>query len=135
MSNITTIYNGELRTIATHTFSGTELITDAPLDNNGKAEFFSPTDLVATALGSCMLTIMGIAARNHNFNIDGTTVKTTKIMGSNPRRIIEIVLQFEFPSPSQYSEKDKKFIEVSTRECPVARSIHPDIKQTIILNL
>ena len=135
MSNITTIYKGELRTIATHTFSGTELITDAPLDNNGKAEFFSPTDLVATALGSCMLTIMGIAARNHNFNIDGTTVKTTKIMGSNPRRIVEIVLEFTFPNPSQYSEKDKKFIEVSTRECPVARSIHPDIKQTVILNL
>lgn len=135
MSTITTIYKGELRTRAVHNLSGTELTTDAPIDNNGKGEFFSPTDLVATALGSCMLTIMGIAARNHNFNIDGTTVKTTKIMGSNPRRIIEIVLEFEFPNPTQYSEKDKKFIEVSTRECPVAKSIHPDIKQTVILNL
>ena len=135
MATISTIYSGELRTIATHTFSGKEIITDAPLDNNGKAEYFSPTDLVATALGSCMLTIMGIAAQNHNFNIDGTTVKTTKIMGSNPRRIVEIVLEFDFPNPSQYSEKDKKFIEVSTRECPVAKSVHPDIKQTIILNI
>ncbi|OFX16562.1 MAG: osmotically inducible protein OsmC [Bacteroidetes bacterium GWA2_31_9] len=135
MATISTIYSGELRTIATHTFSGKEIITDAPLDNNGKAEYFSPTDLVATALGSCMLTIMGIATQNHNFNIDGTTVKTTKIMGSNPRRIVEIVLEFDFPNPSQYSEKDKKFIEVSTRECPVAKSVHPDIKQTIILNI
>lgn len=135
MSNITTIYKGELRTKATHKLSGKELTTDAPIDNNGKGEYFSPTDLVATALGSCMLTIMGIAAQNHNFNIDGTTVKTTKIMGSNPRRIVEIVLEFDFPNPSQYSEKDKKFIEVSTRECPVAKSVHSDIKQTIILNI
>lgn len=134
MENITTTYNGDLRTIARHNLSGTELITDAPIDNNGKGEFFSPTDLVATALGSCMLTIIGIAARKYNFNIDGTTIKTTKIMGINPRRIIEIVLEFNFPNPSQYSEKDKRIIEAGTRICPVAKSIHPDIKQTILLN-
>ncbi|OFX42771.1 MAG: osmotically inducible protein OsmC [Bacteroidetes bacterium GWA2_30_7] len=134
MATISTTYCGDLRTKAIHNLSGTELITDAPIDNNGKGEFFSPTDLVATALGSCMLTIMGIAARKYNFNIDGTTVKTTKIMGINPRRIIEIILEFNFPNPSIFSEKDKKIIEVSTRICPVAKSIHPDIKQTVMLN-
>ena len=82
-----TIYLGELRTKATHVRSGNEIITDAPPDNKGKGEYFSPTDLLATSLGSCMITIMGIAAREHGFNIDGTTAKIWKIMDSNPRRV------------------------------------------------
>lgn len=82
-------YLGELRTSATHLGSGVSIITDAPLDNQGKGEAFSPTDLVATATASCMLTLMGIAARTHGLNIDGTTVEVTKVMASNPRRIAE----------------------------------------------
>ncbi|HAL65647.1 MAG TPA: osmotically inducible protein OsmC, partial [Bacteroidales bacterium] len=87
MITIETIYLGELRTKATHLQSGNSIITDAPLDNQGKGEAFSPTDLLAAALASCMLTIMGIAARTHGFNIDGTKAEITKIMESNPRRV------------------------------------------------
>ena len=123
-------YIGDLRTSAKHNLSGTEITTDAPPDNNGKGEFFSPTDLVATALGSCMLTIMGIFARRHVFNIDGTEVKITKIMADNPRRISEIIVELEFPH-NHYSEKERMLIEQAARTCPVAQSLHPDLKQTV----
>jgi putative redox protein len=126
-------YLGDLRTQAIHLHSGSELITDAPLDNNGKAEAFSPTDLVATALGSCMLTIMGIAARTHGFPLEGTLVHITKIMNSEPRRIGEIIVELEFPNHS-YTEKEKKIIEHAAFNCPVAKSLHSDIKQTICFN-
>jgi uncharacterized OsmC-like protein len=130
---ITTIYVGELRTEATHVYSGNKLITDAPLDNQGKAESFSPTDLLATSLGSCMLTIMGISAREHGFNIDGTKVKIWKMMESNPRRVGEIKIELSFPK-NNYSEKEKKFIEKAAFTCPVNLSLHPDLKKTIIFN-
>jgi putative redox protein len=130
---ITTIYVGELRTEATHVYSGNKLITDAPLDNQGKAESFSPTDLLATSLGSCMLTIMGISAREHGFNIDGTKVKIWKIMESNPRRVGEVKIELTFPQ-NNYSEKEKKFIEKAAFTCPVNLSLHPDLKKTIIFN-
>lgn len=133
MPTIKTIYQGELRTLATHVKSGKQIITDAPTDNCGKGESFSPTDMVATALGSCMLTIIGIAADAHGFSIKDTEVEITKIMGTNPRRIIEIVLDFKFP-PNNYSEKEKRIIEESARTCPVAKSVHPDLKQTISFN-
>jgi len=110
-----------------------ELITDAPPDNQGKGEAFSPTDLLATSLGSCMLTIMGIAARTHNFNIDGTEVHITKIMASNPRRVSEVIIELFFPE-IHYSEKVKKIIKNAAWTCPVSRSLHPDIKQNIIFN-
>lgn len=130
MATAHTLYMGELRTEATHLLSGSKLITDAPPDNQGKGEFFSPTDLVATALGSCMVTIMGIAARTHGFNIDGTTMEITKVMTSEgPRRIAEIIIKLNFPR--DYSDHDKKIIETITRTCPVALSLHPDLKQTI----
>lgn len=133
MENIKITYIGDLRTKAVHLRSGIELITDAPLDNQGKGEFFSPTDLVATALGSCILTIMGSSAKNYNFSIDGTTLKITKIMTSKPRRIGEIILEFNFPQ-NNWTEKEKKILEYCTKNCPVGRSLHPDLKQTIILN-
>lgn len=128
-----TIYTGDLRTKATHLQSGSELITDAPPDNQGKGEAFSPTDLVATALGSCMMTIMGIAARNHGFNVDGTQLRITKIMRSDPRRIGEIVIDIDFPD-IVYTGKQKKILRTCADTCPVALSLHPDVKQTVRLN-
>jgi putative redox protein len=130
---IRTTYLGELRTQATHRHSGKELITDAPLDNKGKGEAFSPTDLLATSLGSCMLTIMGIAAREHSFNIDGTQVKIWKIMASDPRRVGEVKIELTFPK-NNYTDKQKKFIERSAYSCPVYYSLHPDLIKTIIFN-
>ncbi len=131
METVKTKYIGDLRTEATHLQSGVKITTDAPIDNQGKGEFFSPTDLLATSLGSCMLTIMGIAARTHGFNIDGTDVSVTKVMGSNPRRVVEVVVELTFPH-NNYSAKERKLLELSSKECPVANSLHPDLKQNII---
>jgi uncharacterized OsmC-like protein len=130
MSTITTIYSGQLRTTATHTTSGNQLITDAPLDNNGRGEAFSPTDLVCAALGSCMTTIMGMVADRHGLNIDSTQIAITKIMAANPRRIAEIILHFTMPAQN-YTDKDRALLENAARTCPVALSLHPDIKQTV----
>lgn len=130
---ISTIYIGELRTEASHVQSGNNLITDAPLDNKGKGEAFSPTDLLAVSLGSCMLTIMGISAREHGFNIDGTKAKIWKIMESNPRRVGEIKIELTFPE-NNYSAKEKKIIEKAAFTCPVNLSLHPDLKKTITFN-
>lgn len=132
METVRTSYLGDLRTEATHVRSGEKIITDAPLDNQGKGEYFSPTDMLAAALGSCMLTIMGIAARTHGFSIDGTDIKITKVMGTAPRRVVEIIVELFFPN--EYSDKEKKIIELSARECPVANSLHPDLKQTLIFH-
>ncbi len=126
-------YTGGLRTSSVHLKSGIEIITDAPTDNQGKGEAFSPTDLLATSLGNCMLTIVGIAARTHNFDIDGTTAEITKIMGENPRRVTEIVVSLQFPA-NNYTAKEKEIIERSAKTCPVAYSLHPDIKQDITFN-
>ena len=126
-------YNGGLRTTSIHLASGKEIITDAPIDNKGKGEAFSPTDLLATSLGNCMLTIVGIAANEHGFNVDGTTAEITKIMEANPRRVVEIVVNFQFPK-NDYSDKAKTIIERSAKTCPVACSLHPDIKQNITFN-
>ncbi len=121
-------YTGELRTTSLHLKSGIEIITDAPVDNQGKGEAFSPTDLLATSLWNCMLTIVGIAARTHGFNIDGTTAEITKVMGENPRRVAEIIVDLQFPA-NGYSDKEKEIIERAAKTCPVAYSLHPDIKQ------
>ena len=126
-------YSGELRTKAIHLQSGTAIITDAPVDNYGKGEAFSPTDLLSTSLGCCMLTIMGIVARNHQLNIDGTKAVVTKIMDANPRRVTEIVIDFTFPS-GNFTGKEKALLEHAALNCPVAKSIHPDIKQKISFN-
>jgi uncharacterized OsmC-like protein len=130
METVRTVYLSNLRTKAMHVKSGEQLITDAPEDNQGKGEYFSPTDLFAAAFSSCMLTIMGIAAQTHGFTIDGTTVKTTKVMGTNPRRIVELIVELTFPH-NKYSAKERKILELSAKECPVANSLHPDIKQTV----
>ena len=129
METLRTKYLGDLRTEVENLASGTKIITDAPLDNHGKAEFFSPTDLMAASYGCCALTIMGIAAQTHGFNIDGAEVKTTKIMGKSPRRIEELVVNFTFPH-NHYSNKERKIIELATKECPVANSIDPAMKIT-----
>lgn len=132
METVKTKYLGELRTEATHVRSGEKIVTDAPIDNQGKGEYFSPTDMLATALGSCMLTIMGISARTHGFNIDGTEIKITKVMGTAPRRVVEVIVELFFPI--DYTPKEKKIIELSAKECPVANSLHPDLKQTLIFH-
>ncbi|MFC2106936.1 OsmC family protein [Bacteroidota bacterium] len=127
MYTVHTKYIGDLRTKAKHLQSGNEIITDAPLDNQGKGEAFSPTDMLATALGSCMITIVGIKARDAGFNIDGTELKITKIMYSEPRRVGEVHIEFIFPE-NNYTEREKKIIENAAKTCPVAKSIHPDLK-------
>ena len=125
------VYLGELRTAATHLRSGNIIETDAPIDNQGKGERFSPTDLVATALASCMLTIMGMAARTHDINIGGTECEVEKIMGTNPRRIIEVKINMHFPKEQTYDDKQKKLLEHAALTCPVIESLHPDIKKTV----
>lgn len=125
------VYKGELRTEATHLRSGTVVETDAPLDNNGKGERFSPSDLVATALASCMLTIMGIAARTHNINITGTECEVEKIMVADPRRIGEVKINMHFPQTENYTDKEKKILKHAAMTCPVIESLHPDIKKTV----
>ena len=126
-NQIEIIYEGNLRTVATHLTSGSEIITDAPIDNQGKGEKFSPTDLMATALASCMLTIMGITANVHNIDIKGTKVKVEKIMGKDPRRIAEINMEIIFKS--QISNKDKAILERAAKHCPVAKTLENNIKE------
>ena len=127
MHTIHTKYIGDLRTKANHLRSGNEIITDAPHDNQGRGEAFSPTDMLATALGSCMITIVGIKARDAGFDIDGTELKITKIMYSEPRRVGEVHIDFLFPE-NTYTDREKKIIENAAKTCPVAKSIHPEMK-------
>ena len=123
------IYSGELRTWSTHLKSGDDIITDAPVDNQGKGEAFSPTDLVASALGSCMLTIMGITANTQNINIDGTSARVKKVMGEDPRRISEIHLAITFIQP--LGDKHRAILERAAHHCPVSKSLHPDLKEVV----
>lgn len=132
MATIETVYQGTLRTQAVHVQSGTSILTDAPVDNQGKGMAFSPTDLLAASLGSCMLTIMGISAREHQINIDDTKCAITKIMAANPRRVGEIEIDLQFPE--KYSEKQQKILERAALTCPVYLSLHPDIKKTVNFN-
>ena len=108
-------------------------MTDAPLDNQGKAEAFSPTDLMATSAAACALTIMGISGRSHGYNIDGTKAEVTKVMTNNPRKISEIHIVFHFPK-NNYSIEHKRLIKHIAYNCPVMLSIHPEIKKEITLN-
>lgn len=126
METVRTTYKGDYRTEAVHVLSSQQIITDAPLDNNGKGEAFSPTDLVAAALCSCMLTIMDMTAQAQGFSLGPTTAKTTKVMASAPRRISHIIIEFDLSARS-YSDKERKTLEAAARHCPVAKSIHPDI--------
>lgn len=133
MATIETRYSGDLRTSARHLASGSEIITDAPLDNQGRGEAFSPTDLLAASLGSCMLTIMGISARGHGYSIEGTRMEITKIMAANPRRVAEIEVHFYMPAVA-YSANEKMLLEKAAATCPVALSLHPDLKQTVVFH-
>lgn len=126
-------YSGGLRTESTHLSSGEKIITDAPVDNKGRGEAFSPTDLLATSLGNCMLTVIGIAGNEHDFNIDGATCSITKIMASHPRRVIEIKAELKFPG-HDFSDKQRKIIERAALTCPVYLSLHPDLKKTVSFN-
>ena len=129
MATVQTTYLGNLRTQAIHLQSGTTIITDAPTDNHGKGESFSPTDLFSASYASCALTIIGIATQTHGFNIDGAVAETTKIMGENPRRVVELKVNFTFPA-NNYSEKERAIIEHSVRHCPVRNSLPPELKIT-----
>jgi putative redox protein len=133
METARTVYKGELRTEALHVRSGNIILTDAPPDNKGKGEYFSPTDLVAAALGSCIFTIMGIAAREHGFSIDGASCSITKIMAENPRRIGEIKVEFDFTG-RDYTDKQKKILDYCVRTCPVALSLREELKQNVTLH-
>ena len=125
-------YSGDLRAESEHLQSGNKIITDAPIDNEGKGEGFSPTDLVATSLANCMLTIMGIVARRHEVNIDGTRADVEKIMGTEPRRIAEIQIEFFFPN--SYDSKTKIILEQAALNCPVAKSLAESLHQSISFN-
>ncbi len=130
MPTISTKYIGDLHTESIHHDSGSTLVTDAPKDNQGLGAAFSPTDLLATAFGTCVLTIMGMSARTHGFSIDGATVETDKVMGSGPRRVAELISVFTMPH-NNYSDKERKIIEMTAKSCPVFNSLHPDIKKTL----
>ncbi len=127
-------YLGELRTEAVHLQSGTKIVTDAPKDNHGKGEAFSPTDLTATSLACCMISIMGIVSMKEGITkADGAVAKITKLMYAEPRRIGEIHITITMPAKN-YSEKEKKIYEHAAFTCPVAKSLHPEIKQLIEFN-
>lgn len=126
----TVTYLGELRTEATHLLSGTKIITDAPPDNQGRGEAFSPTDLCATSLASCMLTIMGISARNHQLNIDGAHATINKVMASNPRRIARVEIHITMPK-NNFTPEQRHLLETAGRTCPVAFSLAEGIEQVI----
>lgn len=128
MMTSTVVYDGNLRTVCTHERSGSVIETDAPIDNQGKGERFSPSDLVATALGSCMLTIMGIKARDMQIDITGIKIEVEKIMKSDPRRIGGINLTFHIPETLKLSQKQQTILENAAHTCPVFYSIHPDIE-------
>lgn len=132
IETIRTKYLGDLRTEAEHVQSGNKVITDAPLDNKGKGEYFSPTDLLATSLASCILTIMGIKAREHDFNIDGATAKSWKIMSENPRRVAEVVIEFDFTG-IELKESNKSLLKSLVKVSPVPLSLHEETKQTVTL--
>ena len=130
MVEITTTYNGQLRTTATHGPSGTSLITDAPKDNMGKGEAFSPTDLVATALTTCILTTMGIVAQRHNLDITGATARVTKEMVTSPiRRIGRLAVTIHMPR--RLTDEDQQRLENAAHTCPVKKCLHPDIEAPI----
>ena len=125
-------YQGELRTNAIHLQSNNEIITDAPIDNQGKGEAFSPTDLLATSLASCMLTIIGIKARDMDIDIAGTMAEVTKVMAADPRRVSEVHIVITFNQ--QLDDKTQKIFYNTALTCPVAKSIHPDIIQKVAIN-
>jgi uncharacterized OsmC-like protein len=133
MTTLTTLYKGTLRTENVHTRSGSLVITDAPVDNQGKGEAFSPTDLICTALSSCMVTTMGILADRENIDLRGMQTEVVKIMGSAPRKISEIQVTLSHPT-LQATEVQKQKLKKAALTCPVALSLHDSVKQTVAFN-
>jgi uncharacterized OsmC-like protein len=130
MVTLSTIYEGGLRCRATHGPSGTTLITDAPVDNHGKGESFSPTDLVATALGACMMTIMGIVAERHGLDLAGMKAETVKEMSKEPpRRIAGLRTRLTVPLPPDHPQR--QLLEQAAHTCPVHKSLDPSIDAAI----
>jgi len=132
MSTSKVVYKGDIRTESTHLQSRTVILTDGPTDNHGKGEAFSPTDMVANSLATCMLSIMGIKANAMNVNIDGSTADVTKIMQTEPRMISEIVVVLDMQGVDD--EKSRIILERSAMTCPVFLSLHPDIKKIVSFN-
>ena len=133
MATATGKYIGELRTELEHLASGQSFITDAPVDNNGKGEAFSPTDTVCAALSSCMMTLMGIYAARESIDLKGLTSTITKHMASDPRRISKIEIDFVWPNPKA-TEQQIELLKKYALTCPVAKSLHPEIEQVITFN-
>lgn len=126
-------YLGELRTEVSHVASGRSFITDAPIDNNGKGEAFSPTDTVCAALSSCMMTLMGIYANREGIDLTGLNSNVTKHMAADPRRIIKIEIDFIWPNPKA-TEHQKELLKQFALTCPVAKSLNPEIEQVVSFN-
>ncbi|MCC6600525.1 MAG: OsmC family protein [Crocinitomicaceae bacterium] len=131
MKGMTVNYLGELRCEGTHLKSGNKLITDAPPDNHGRGEAFSPTDLLCTSLASCMITLIGITAETKNFSTGTIYAEIEKIMGSNPRRVSGINIRLVIQD-MDYSEKEKEIIRNAALTCPVAKSLHTEITQNVV---
>ncbi len=131
MAGFETLYVGGLRTENTHLQSGTKIITDAPTDNQGKGEAFSPTDLCALSLANCIITTMGIYAQNQGYHIEGTQAHTVKHMASDPRRIARIEIKLRIKLLEINDEHAKEGLLRIVKTCPVARSLHPDIDQDV----
>ncbi|WP_447637616.1 OsmC family protein [Flavobacterium microcysteis] len=125
-------YLGDLRTSSVHLQSGTEILSDAPTDNHGKGEAFSPTDLLANALGSCMVSIMAIKSKDMDINLVGSTVEVTKIMQAEPRKIAKIEIVMNMSTAAD--EKTKTILERTAMNCPVLLSLNPDIEKVITFN-
>jgi uncharacterized OsmC-like protein len=125
-------YIGDLRTTSVHLQSGTEILSDAPKDNHGKGEAFSPTDLVANSLATCMISIMGIKSRDLNVDLTGSTVEVTKIMQAEPRKIAKIITVLNMNLEADY--KTKAILERVAMTCPVMLSLHPDIEKEVTFN-
>jgi putative redox protein len=135
MSTSKVIYLGELRTHSEHIASGNAIITDAPIDNHGKGQAFSPTDLAATSLASCMITVLGIYAQNNDIDMKGTHAEVTKVMSKDgPRRITGVDVKLVIRTSHSLDDKQKTILERVARTCPVSLSLHPDIKQDIQIN-
>ena len=130
----TVVYQGHLRCECTHLQSGTVIETDAPTDNRGKGERFSPTDTVCVALATCAITTMGIKANDMNIDLTGTSIEVTKHMVADPRRIGRIDVILNFPSTLQLQEKDRVILQRTGDTCPVAKSLHPDLQMNIVYN-
>ncbi len=133
MATVTATYLGNLRVECVHAATGTTLVTDAPVDNHGKGESFSPTDLCVTALASCAMTIIGIYGQKHDVDVTGTKIEITKTMTANPRRIGKIEVIFTMPD-REYTDKQKIMIERAAHSCPVHLSLHPDVEQVFTFN-